>query len=279
MTDQKDRLIKNSCCICKLDNSKSFRVMDPYRIVMCKNCGLVYLQEYPDTLFNFIEDSKVGLNNDVEFWSFPNLYNKHKVVFDNFFNQRISRIKKYSAQENLTYLDIGVGFGLWAKYLEDHGYSGYGFDVSPPAIQHCKELNIDSEINSIENFESDKKYSLVCMFDVLEHLEDPKKMLEKIKRHMHPDSLLYIQVPNVLGFRFPYNHSLGLPYHLWQFNPKTLKKLLNKSGFEVLNYWTGIQGVIGHYEKGGPSLLTKLCWNLANKFKVGNRIQIIVKMK
>lgn len=279
MTDQNDKLIKNTCCICNSNRSQNIRFVDSYSIVRCLNCDLVYLREYPNTLFNFIEDSEVGLDNDVEFWSFPDLYKKHKPVFDDFFKQRIFRIKKHCISQDLTYLDIGVGFGLWAKYLENQGYSGYGFDVSVPAIKHCKGLNLNVEINSLENFKSDKKYSLVCMFDVLEHLEEPKEMLQKIKQNMLPDSLLYIQVPNVIGFKFPYNHSLGLPYHLWQFCPKTLKKLLHESGFEVLDYWTGIQGVIGHYERGGPSFITKLCWNLANKFKIGNRIQIIVKIK
>jgi 2-polyprenyl-3-methyl-5-hydroxy-6-metoxy-1,4-benzoquinol methylase len=259
--------------------SNLIKVVNAHEIVKCNNCDLVYLKEYPNTLFNFIQDSTSENDNGVEFWSFPNLYKKHQSVFDNFFKQRISRINKYAQYQEKSYLDIGIGFGLWAKYLETNGYTGIGFDVSIDAINYCKSLSLNAEHNSLEDFNSDKKFDLICMFDVLEHLEDPQKMLHKIKSSMNPNSLLYIQVPNVLGIKFPYNHSLGLPYHLWQFNPKSLKKLLIKSGFEVQEYWTGIQGVIGHYEKGGPSKITKTLWKIANILKIGNRIQIIVKIK
>lgn len=277
MTNCTNELIKNKCCICGPQRVQKIKTIGEHQIVRCLNCKLIFLEEYPDTLFKFLSDSKPENQNDVEFWSFPNLYQKYKQVFDDFFKERLTRIEKYSRFQKKEFLDIGIGFGLWAKFLIKNGYKGEGFDISPESIKYCKSQDLTCEENSVENFSTTRKYSLICMFDVLEHLENPVEVLQKIKKMMHNDSLLYIQVPNVIGFKFPYNHSLGLPYHLWQFDRATLKKLLAQNGFEILEDWTGIQGVIGKYEQGGPSTMLKVAWKIANFFKIGNRIQIIVK--
>ena len=114
------------------------------------------------------------------------------------------------------------------------------------------------------------------MFDVLEHFESPDEMLKKAYDMLNPGGHLYVQVPNVLGAKLPYGHGLGLPYHLWQFDPQSLKRLLSKR-YEVLAHWTGVQGVIGEYEKGGPSLYKRIIWQLAKVTGRGNRLQMIAK--
>lgn len=281
MTDHKDQVTNNQCCICSSQESSQFFKLfdDVFPTQKCKKCDLVYLSRYSPKQLNFFNDSKDNNNEQVEYWSFPKLYKKHHLVFDDFFLQRFNRIEKFKKYNELTSLDIGIGFGFWSKYLTHMGYVGLGIDISDTAIDYCKQQGQSCMKVSLEEFSSPKKYSLISMFDVLEHLENPKNILISLKKNLHNDSLLYIQVPNVLGFKYPFNHSLGLPHHLWQFNPKSLKKLLEVSGYEVMEYWTGIQGVIGHYEAGGPSIMTKLKWLVANFFKIGNRVQIIARVK
>jgi SAM-dependent methyltransferase len=272
--------ITNQCCLCdSLEHSKPFMQEDGHSIVKCDRCSLVYLEQYPRDLFRFIEDAKDGETSSLEFWSFPKLYKKHKKVFDGFFSQRFKRVNKYNKSKNFSVLDIGIGYGFWNRFLEEKGYKTYGLDVSQEAVTYCQNQGLSCELVPFENFNTRNIYSLVSMFDVLEHFADPRKMLLKTKDLMDENSLLYIQVPNVIGYKIPFKHSLGLPYHLWQFDPKSLKKLLELAGFEVLEYWTGIQGVIGHCERGGPNFLTRFKWRIANLLKRGNRIQILVKIK
>jgi 2-polyprenyl-3-methyl-5-hydroxy-6-metoxy-1,4-benzoquinol methylase len=275
-----EKLITSKCCICNgVEATKPYMQVDEHNIVKCHKCSLVYLEKYPQDLFNFIEESKKETKKGIEFWSFPNLYKKHKQVFDTFFEQRVERIEKFQNYSKLDVLDIGIGYGFWNEYLAKRSYNTYGIDVSAEAIDYCNQRGLPCEFNSFESFEAKRKYSLVCMFDVLEHFADPLGMLVKARGLMDENALLYIQVPNVIGLKVPYGHSLGLPYHLWQFEPKTLTALLEKAGFEVQEYWTGIQGVIGHCEKGGPSFMRKALWGIANFLRRGNRIQIIVKIK
>lgn len=103
------------------------------------------------------------------------------------------------------------------------------------------------------------------------------EVLRKCYDLLIPGGLLYIQVPNVVGFKIPYGDSLGLPHHLWQFDNRTLQQMIANTGFKSVGFWTGVQGVIKYYQQGGPSLLRQLLWNFARWSKRGNRLQLLVK--
>lgn len=263
------------CCICQ-DNKESvaFGVFEGHQHRRCRRCDLVYLENLPEGLEHFIDDSKK--QDKVEYWSFPHLYQKHQTVFDSFFEQRYQRMLKSNLSKG-PILDVGVGYGFWAQYLKNNGLEVEGIDFSQEVVDYCRnQLQLNAKCESFEDYQTDKKFSAICMFDVLEHFERPELMLEKAYELLEEGGLIYIQVPNVLGLKIPYKHGLGLPYHLWQFNPKSLKLLLERGHlFKMSEYWTGIQGVIGVYEKGGPSFMTGLKWKLANTLKIGNRVQMI----
>lgn len=272
--------IKNSCFNCPSSPSKTFKFVGKYQVEKCSGCGLIFLDSYPEDLFSFIDDIENESEEDLEFWSTPKLIEKYQDIFDHFMNEREFRLKSNDFTFSGKALDIGVGFGLWASRLESKGMKVKGIDVSSDTINYCSnKYSFEVEKKSFERFESSDKYDLISMFDVLEHFARPVEMLEKVKSLLNEDGLLYIQVPNVIGFKIPFNHGLGLPYHLWQFDRKSLFHLLNRCGFEILEDWTGVQGIIGAHERDEVNFLTKLKWNLANKFKIGNRIQVLVKVK
>ncbi len=280
MSTTNDKANKNTCAACKSRHySQHYAHHNGYSLLKCKRCHLVYLSHYPNNLFNFLDIVEDKDNKEVEFWSTPHYLQKYRPVFQKFFTQRLTRINQYKRYQKLNMLDIGIGFGGWTNFLTDQGYNCYGIDVDSNAINYCKSQNISCEVNSFEKFQTDQKFSLISLFDVLEHFEHPQEMLMKIKKLMHKDSLLYVQVPNVLGLKYPYKHSLGLPFHLWQFDPRSLKFLLDQAGFEVLKFWTGSQGIIGEYERGGPSLYVQTMWKLSQIFKRGNRMQMLVRVK
>lgn len=276
-------LVKNRCCICqKRDKTKDYKVHKGHSLSVCRRCSLVFLSNIPGDLDEFVEavQSKGSHSKDLEYWSVPDFYEQYSFVFEHFFEQRYERMLLYSLPKG-DFLDVGSGFGFWLDFLKKKGHNCFGVDLSAPAINYSKQQNDKFvELTSFEEFQTDKKFAAVFMFDVLEHFERPDLMLNKAHDLLLPGGIIYIQVPNVLGIKIPYGHSLGLPYHLWQFNFKSLKLLFDKSNFSHnLRSWTGIQGVVGAYSRGGPSFLTKISWRAANLFRIGNRIQMIGQKK
>lgn len=268
------------CCICESDRySVQYRVVDGFRLLKCSRCSLVYLDNKVDPA-KFINDAKKccqSENKQIEYWSFPEMYNKHSFVFDKFFYERLRRCLKYNNNIKSVF-DIGAGYGLWMNYCFRQGIEVKGIEVSEETVKYGREnLGLDIEKSSLIDFQFNKQYDLYNFCDVLEHLENPNENLRAIYNAMKLESVLYIQVPDVLGIRIPINHSLGLPHHIWQFNFKTLKVLLEKNGFKILKKWYGVQGVVGCYEKNKVTLFEKLKWFFANKFNLGNRLIVLCK--
>jgi hypothetical protein len=62
------------------------------------------------------------------------------------------------------------------------------------------------------------------------------QLLEMVKRDMHGDSLLYIEVPDAWAFNCKPSHDdIFNSCHLWMFSPETLVRLLTSSGFRVFS--------------------------------------------
>ena len=267
----------NTCCICrKSENTQFFKVYSEITHYKCKECNLIFSSFIPDDQEHFFEQSSDD-TTEVEYWSTPELFIKHDHIFEHFFKERIRRINAQGIKSGKA-LDIGTGFGLWTHFLKKKGFEVQGIEINKSIARYTQDkYQIPVSDIPIEEFNSDEKFDLICIFDVLEHLEEPEVILSKLKTMLTPKGILYIQVPNVIGLKYPYNHGLGLPYHIWQFDPQTLKKLCLKSGLKPVNYWTGIQGVIGAYENNKVNLFLKFKWAVANILKRGNRVQLICR--
>lgn len=266
------------CCICNTEkHSELYKVVDDYRLLKCKDCGIVYLDDKSDPK-SFINDAKDDLkkeNKNIEYWSFPDIYSKYSFVFHKYFQERLSRLLQFNPAIKSIF-DIGSGYGFWLYYCKQKGYNVKGIDISDEAVKYAqKTLKLDVHLSTLSEFNFSNNYDVYTLCDVLEHVEKPSQELKKIYNVMNINSLLYVQVPNVLGFRIPYKHNLGLPHHLWQFNSETLNALLKKNGFKILREYYGIQGVIGCHANNKVNLLTKLKWLIARKFNLGNRLMVL----
>ena len=265
------------CCICGAEApSDFFKKIDEFDLLRCKHCRLIRLSKVELSPEGFLADAADQSERKVEYWGYPEYFKKHSKIFNHFFNERYEKIKKYSQLEG-EWLDIGSGYGLWQKFLDTKNQKSFGIEIEEKSFMFAKQEGINIELISIQKLDTKKKFAAITMCDVLEHVEDPRAVLEKCKELLLPGGLLYLQVPNVIGLKYPFGDTLGLPHHLWQFDPRTLMLLTNKVDLKLVGCWTGIQGVIRYYEKGGPSLIRQGLWKLARLTGRGNRLQVLVR--
>ena len=203
-----------------------------FRLVKCKNCGLVYLSPRP---------TKKNISNyypQETYWSpkrnaFKTYYHLYNFIF--------SEIKKGRI------LDIGAGTGLFLSYFKNKGWNVAGVEVSATACKTAKKLfNINLITGDLLNIKlPSKSFDLVTLNNVIEHLHDPKKTLVKIHKILKDDGFAMISCPNIKSFgarlfadRW---YGIDVPRHLYQFDRQTLEKLLNTSGFKIIkfsnNFW------------------------------------------
>lgn len=135
---------------------------------------------------------------------------------------------KYT-QKNFKVLDLGCGTGYGSACLAQESMFVLGIDINTEAIKYAKTHYIKKNLkfrksNLFDIGALKGKYDLICLFEVIEHLKDPKKVLEIIKDLLKPKGILIISTPNI-KFSSP-DGIIGSSYHLTEYDLGAIKKLL-----------------------------------------------------
>lgn len=143
---------------------------------------------------------------------------------------RFNELVRYAKKQDFSLLDLGAGNGSFVLICRNHKINALGVDKYISSSYITK--------SSIEDFNLNHKVDIVTIYHVLEHCKDPKFVLQKIKTFLIDDGLLVIEVPLVDNFT---EKLLGKKYfayhdktHKHFFTKKTLNKLVQKSGFKIV---------------------------------------------
>ena len=132
-------------------------------------------------------------------------------------------------------LDVGCGDSRFLSFMKDFGWDTYGTEISPYATERANRNGHKVFCGNLEDAGlQDDYFDLITLNNVLEHLHDPKHILNEIYRILKPDGELIICVPNFDCWdrrHFGrYWDPLKLPQHLHHFNVRSLKLALTSSG-------------------------------------------------
>jgi SAM-dependent methyltransferase len=135
-------------------------------------------------------------------------------------------------------LDLGCAAGFFLLAASEY-YDVAGVEVSAYASQHARD-ELGLRVYTGEIFDAplaDAEFDVVTMWDVVEHLADPARVLAEVARVTRPGGLLVLTTGNVEG---PLAHRdlerwdlMCPPAHLQFFSPATLERLLNRAGFQI----------------------------------------------
>ena len=121
--------------------------------------------------------------------------------------------KRSISQEDLV-LEIGGGKGGFGNSLTAEKYTGLEFNKE--AVQVARNAGLRMFLESIEDHASGnrEKYDVVCTFQVLEHVSNPRSFLEAAMNCLRPGGKLIVSVPSYDSFqRNVVNHLLNMPPH------------------------------------------------------------------
>ena len=99
-------------------------------------------------------------------------------------------------------LDIGCGGGLLAEELCKNGANVTGIDSSKKSIsiaaQHAKEKNLTIEYKnkSIFDLEETKCFDYVICFEMIEHVNNPDMLINKINKITKNESMIFLSTIN-----------------------------------------------------------------------------------
>ena len=140
-------------------------------------------------------------------------------------------------------LDIGCGWGQALLYFKERGLQCYGFDPAKDAVDFAVNQGLNVKCAGMQTMDVfNKKFDLVALINVLEHLSNPELAITEIREKiLNKNGAIVIDVPNEYNtFQEIANKEYGLkewwiapPAHLNYFDSKSLTRLLEGCGFNV----------------------------------------------
>lgn len=254
----------------------------------CVNCNFVRIFPNP---------------NEKDFKKLYDDQNYHKKFYSNIdtkeYIDSVKYIQKFMKSKKKI-LDFGFGNGNFIKEVKKI-HKCYGVEYNPETIKRLKKKFKKTVFLDNKKIK-DKKYinyfDIIHLGDVLEHVEDPNKLLIDLHKKIKKNGLLYIEGPiernlslvniliivfgNIKRFINPNKINSFKPYHLFFCNfQNQLRMISNLRKYTVLDYKI--------YESGWPYLsggylkkiiaLVAILFSKLNifGFKIGNRFKIILK--
>jgi SAM-dependent methyltransferase len=127
-------------------------------------------------------------------------------------------------------LDVGCGTGAVLEEFSRR-YQAFGIDPSEQAIEFCRQRGLTNVWAGLLNdFQHDKPYDLITMFDVVEHVPDDIGLLKEARRRLVPGGQLMIAVPAYMWLWS--HHDVGL-HHQRRYSRGTLAPVVTGAGFTI----------------------------------------------
>lgn len=130
-------------------------------------------------------------------------------------------------------LEVGCGSGGNLEMLSEFGVV-YAVDTSPLAVDYARHKNIAQSVDLgalPDGIPTDNApFDLICLFDVLEHVELDSQSLVSVCRHLAPRGLVAITVPahNWLWARHDEIH-----HHYRRYTHTTLRRVAQDANLDV----------------------------------------------
>lgn len=141
-------------------------------------------------------------------------------------------------------LDVGCGYGSFLKAARDKSSCAcVGIDQDPANTSRGADPeHIEYRVGSFDDVAhnlADASFNVVAMYHFLEHTRDPIAALAIARRLLVDDGVLVVEVPAWDGWlRALFGRSwlpLLPPQHLFHFTPATLRAVVERAGFAVVD--------------------------------------------
>jgi SAM-dependent methyltransferase len=245
------------------------------QLVQCSHCGLLYLN--PRLRSDIILEG-YSSGEDQNFIS-------QAESRERTFAKSLKLIEKYKPNKG-NVLDIGTAGGSFLKVARDNGWQVAGCEPNQWLCDWASQ-HYDLEIVPGTIFDmqlEDEHFDVITLWDVLEHTPDPTRVLHECYRVLKPGGVLLTNIPDfdslvsrLMGRKWVFLLSI----HLYYFTPKTIRKLLEKTGFRLLKHrphWQTLElGYIFFRAEAYMGRLARLGGKIAKTLRI-NHLQIPYNM-
>jgi len=242
------KITLNTCCLCGSDRIK--KIDSIVNFDKCCDCGYIFVNPRP---------SKQDI---AHYYSKCENFDNWLIQendFDRLSQRRLKIVRRFKHGGSL--LDVGAGVGQFLNSAKKY-FKISGTEVSKNAIKIAKDkYSINLLKGEVEKWDTqNKKYDVITIFHVLEHVHDPGLLIDKCRSMLKKNGVIIIAVPNDVNkfFKLPVKRILRIlkigrfknygPFgmekinldkksgeiHLSQFTDKVLVRYFRDNRFKIL---------------------------------------------
>lgn len=200
----------------------------------CVKCQIIFLNKPPLDQLNIIYPKDYYSFEDTQ----ENIIYRIKGLFESYLIKKST--KQFNKFDPINILDLGGGAGYFAdicfRIFPNSRVTVNDFEVRNIEGSKSKSPQLKFVPCDLNSSFPSGKYDLIIAWNILEHVVDPFIFIAKCNEALTENGVLLIQTPNIRTlsariFRTSYWGGLHSPRHFVLFDPKSLKRNLNKGGF------------------------------------------------
>ena len=242
---KKDEALVEKCPLCGVSGeaywcysliemgSAHVQRFNPVRVWMrCDSCNHLFAEEFPELQpkKDSGADSKNTSKNVV---AMPT-----KTGMFPYYSEILSKLARFTEGNGL--LEIGFGGAECLLAAREMAFDTFGIEISEGNTMQALKYGLNAERHNFAEFETNRKWDIIIMGDVIEHVPCPVQAIEKAYGLLNDNGVLWISTPNfesafstAMGHADPMRREAG---HKNYFSRFSLFKLLERFRFIPVDY-------------------------------------------
>lgn len=209
---------------------------ETFDLVKCSKCEFLITSPRPHDvdLGKYYQSADYISHTAKATTTFDKLYERSRELA---LNWKLTLVKKFISSDHPILLDYGCGTGFFLKKMQQNGFNIAGVEPSMIARTNAEKITTTHIQTRIE--EVDQAFDVITLWHVLEHVSNLNELITQLKARLNPNGTLIIAVPN---YKSEDSKKYGttwagfdVPRHLWHFEQKTMKQLLQNHQLKVID--------------------------------------------
>lgn len=228
------------CYLCGRDDPAEMFRQEPYRVVRCRGCRLVYtLPRLDEQQLAAMYQTAYWRSDEAKEFGYTDYLGDRELYLNTYRMRRRVITSRKPVPGRV--LDVGSAAGFFLATMQEIGWECHGVELSESMARTSRELFGLAHVHAGTLADAglpERSFDVVTFWDVIEHLEDPLPHLRQARALLKDDGLLVVETQNVesafarlMGRRWQH---YKMAEHLYHFAPGTVRLLLERAGFDVL---------------------------------------------